>query len=137
MLVLPTLPEPMRRRGGKIQKPLARPVKRLYVYLAGPYSYPDVAWNVNEAMRMSEVLLEEGFIPFTPHLYHMWHLIQPHSYDFWIKLSSRWITKCDAVLRVQGISSGADKEVEYAVEKKVPVFYSLRELVEWRDKLNE
>jgi hypothetical protein len=39
-----------------------------------------------------------------------------------------WLAKCDAVLRLPGASSGADREVEYAQKLGIPVFYSIEEI---------
>ncbi len=42
-------------------------------------------------------------------------------------IAGRLITKCDAVLRLPGISKGADEDVRLARELGLQVFYSLEE----------
>lgn len=40
----------------------------------------------------------------------------------------RLLEKCDAVLRIQGESKGADKDVEIAKNKGIPVYYNLDDI---------
>lgn len=40
-------------------------------------------------------------------------------------VAHRLLHKCDAVLRIEGESKGADKDVEIAKELGIPVYYSL------------
>lgn len=44
-------------------------------------------------------------------------------------VAQRLITKCDAVLRLEGASSGADEDVRIAKAMGLPVYYSLGELL--------
>ena len=41
-----------------------------------------------------------------------------------MKLDFEWIKSCDALLRIEGISSGADREVEFAKNNNIPVFFA-------------
>ena len=43
-------------------------------------------------------------------------------------VAHRLLTKCDAVLRIPGDSSGADKDVEIAKSLGLKVFYSIKEI---------
>jgi hypothetical protein len=95
------------------------------IYVAGPYSNGDVAVNVRNAFQAANDLAELGFAPFVPHYTHFWHLIFPHDYEFWLMLDREFIPLCDAILRIPGDSNGADKEVEYAVEIGIPIFYDI------------
>ncbi len=40
----------------------------------------------------------------------------------------RLLTKCDAVLRIQGDSKGADQDVKLAQELGLPVYYDLKDI---------
>ncbi len=40
----------------------------------------------------------------------------------------RLLTKCDAVLRIEGDSKGADQDVELAKELGLTVYYSLKDI---------
>jgi len=44
-------------------------------------------------------------------------------------VAQRLITKCDAVLRLEGASSGADEDVRIAKAMGLPVYYSIGELL--------
>ena len=103
-----------------------------YVYVAGPYSQGDPVLNVRWAVQAADLLLTWGFVPFVPHLSHLWHTIAPKAYEDWLKYDNAWLPKCDAVLRLDGPSNGADKEVALAGELGIPVFTDLTALVEAR-----
>lgn len=99
------------------------------IYVAGPYSKGDVAVNVHNVYEKANELADLGFAPFVPHATHLWHLLFPRPYEFWIKLDLEFLPFCDAVLRLPGPSSGADGEVAFAKEKGIPVFYEVASLV--------
>lgn len=104
---------------------------KTFVYVAGPYTKPDPAINTRNAVLVADELRENGLIPFVPHLTHLWHLISPADYEVWLKYDFEWIGKCDALLRMPGESSGADREIGVATALNIPVFYSVKELLEW------
>ena len=99
-----------------------------YIYVAGPYTKGDVALNVKHALYAATVLFAMGYMPYVPHLTHFWHLIYPHDYEDWMRLDFEWIRRCDALLRLSGESAGADREVAFATELGIPVFYAVEEL---------
>jgi len=43
-------------------------------------------------------------------------------------IAHRLLTRCDAVLRIEGESSGADKDVKLAKELSIPVYYHIAEI---------
>ena len=94
-----------------------------YIYVAGPYSGGDPVINTRKAIEAGEQLRALGFVPFIPHLTHLWHLISPHDIDYWYEYDNEWIQKCDALLRLPGVSKGADAEVALALELDIPVFH--------------
>lgn len=98
------------------------------IYVAGPYSKGDVAVNVREAILAGDGLRALGHTPFIPHLTHLWHMVRPHEIDFWYKYDLEWLELCDAVFRLPGESTGADREVARALELGLPVFYSYLEI---------
>ncbi|RPI64256.1 MAG: DUF1937 family protein [Planctomycetaceae bacterium] len=100
------------------------------IYVAGPYTKYDVAINVRNAVKMADKLARRGHTPFVPHLTHFWHIISPHTYEFWLEQDLEWLSVCDALIRLPGESDGADKEVAYAVEHGIPVFYRLSDVPE-------
>lgn len=53
---------------------------------------------------------------------------EAHYEDIMMPVSLALAEKCDAVLRIEGYSRGADQEVNLFVEKGFPVFYSLPDI---------
>jgi len=104
------------------------------IYVAGPYKLRDPVINIREAILAGEEIIKLGHIPFIPHLYHLWHTVQSHQPIFWYWLDLKWLPSCDAILRLQGKSREADKEVKEAHKLGIPVFYSLEELKLYNEK---
>ena len=108
------------------------------VYVAGPYTKGDVAINVRNAYEAANRLADLGFAPFVPHATHFWHILFPRPYQFWLDLDNQFLPCCQAVLRLHGASSGADKEVNFARRLGIPVFTEIDELTEhFRERGNE
>jgi len=108
-------------------------VKKIkYVYVAGPYSRPVPNHNVKRAIEAADKLLAAGFVPYLPHLTHLWDTVSPHDYEEWLALDLAWIERCDALLRLPGESSGADREVGHAKALGLPVFGQLEGLLHER-----
>lgn len=101
------------------------------VYIASPYTKGDVGINVRASFDIADLLLERGFAPYPPLYSHFWHIISPKTYETWMMLDTEWVKRCDCVLRVAGESRGANAEVELALSLKLPVFYSIAELVDY------
>jgi len=98
------------------------------VYVAGPYTKGDVAQNVRNAIDAGDELFSRGHTPYIPHLTHFWHMIHPRPWEDWLKIDTEWIPLCDAVLRLEGESAGADMEVKLALTLGIPVYYSIEGL---------
>jgi hypothetical protein len=103
--------------------------KPKYIYVAGSYSGGDTILNVRNAILAGEELFKRGFVPYVPHLLAFWHFLAPHEYHFWLDYDLAWLEKCEAVLRLSGVSDGADLEEKYAIERGIPVYYSIDELL--------
>lgn len=98
------------------------------IYIAGPYTKGDVAVNVATAIHAADHVAALGHTPFIPHLTHFWHMVKPHDYEFWLEQDMQWLMQCDALLRLPGDSSGADKETEAAKKKGLKIYSSLSEI---------
>lgn len=114
----------------EMRKEAARPKKRR-IYIASPYTKGDVTQNVRLQIDVADELMDEGYVPFVPLLSHFQHMIHPRDYEEWIEIDKEWVLSCDAVLRLGGESEGADGEVDLALEKGIPVFFSIEELLQW------
>lgn len=103
-----------------------------HIYVASSYSNEDpkiTETNVAISMNACEELWQLGFIPFftlASHYYERYHY--SHSYEEWMEYDFAWLSKCDAVLRLPGKSSGADREEVVAMSLGIPVFYNLEDL---------
>jgi len=87
-----------------------------------------MAQNVREAISAGDYVSRFGHTPFIPHLTHFWHMIYPREYEFWLAQDMEWLRQCEALLRLPGESSGADKEVEWAKNHGLPIYYSVFEV---------
>jgi hypothetical protein len=95
---------------------------RKWVYVAGPYSTGDQVINTRNAVQMALALLGVGLVPICPHLSMLAHLISPQPYEFWMAWDFAMLERCDALLRLPGESSGADREVARAHDLHLPIF---------------
>ncbi len=100
------------------------------VYISGPYTMPDPAVNVRNAILAADAITAAGHEVYLPHLTHLWHLISPHEYRFWLERDLAWLPFCDAVVRLPGASSGADREVDEARTLAIPVYFGIEDLLD-------
>ena len=103
------------------------------VYIASPYTLGDVKRNVEKQIEVSNLLriTNENILPYWPLSSHYWNELYEHDYNFWMKLCLDWLMTMDCVLRLEGESKGADKEVLVAKRLGIPVFYSIEKLLEY------
>lgn len=107
-----------------------------HVYIAGPLTGGNVMDNVRNALAAGEKVLKAGFAPFVPHLSFYWeiNMSPPVGYEAMMTLDFAWLSKCDALIRLPGHSPGADREVIFAINRKIPVFYSVEEFLNEKTK---
>ena len=103
-------------------------MKKVKVYIASPYTIGDTAVNVKRQIDMFHTLRNNGFYPFAPLHSHFLHMFEERGYEDWLEWDFVWLESCNCVLRLDGESSGADREVKHAEELGILVFYSLYEL---------
>lgn len=102
------------------------------VYIAGPIGKgPQVHHNVLAAIDAAHEVREMGLLPYVPHLSWYWQIVHPRAYEDWMAQDFEWIKRCDALLRLPGMSPGADREVAFAFDRGIPVFTDLEHLREW------
>jgi hypothetical protein len=99
------------------------------IYIAGPYTKGDVAANVRSAYEAANQLADHGLAPFVPHHTHFWHMLFPRPYEEWLRLDLAFLPCCDALLRLPGESSGADRETAKAQSLGIPVFTDVESLI--------
>ena len=99
------------------------------VYISSPYTIGDKETNVRRQIDTAKELIDRGFCPFVPTLYHHVDMLYPYSWETWMEIDISWIKSCDCILRLPGTSKGADMEVEHALRSNIPVFMSLDSLL--------
>ena len=121
------------------------------VYVAGAYSDDNVLGvlrNIGRGEHWASEVFKLGMAPFTP-----WHdktfvianwesnFTVPMFYDY----SMEWLKASDAVFVIhnhEGMknwedSHGTKKEIQVAEENGIPVFYSLDDLIAWKDESSD
>lgn len=105
------------------------------VYVAGPIGAND-GGRIGRMQAAAEVgcqLVEAGLAPFVPHLWGLGYeqAFDACDYETWLAYDLAWLLVCDAVLRLPGLSPGADREVQHARDLGIPVFVAVEILLEW------
>src|SRR6056297_1375289 len=103
------------------------------IYIASPYTIGDQQENVDRQRHCANELIDIGFLPIWPLSSHYLHELQPRHYEIWMTIDLNLLRMCDIVLRLDGQSPGADREVFYAQTIGIPVVYSVQELQEFFD----
>jgi hypothetical protein len=102
-----------------------------FVYIAGPYTastQEEIDGNVRYADLVGRTVASMGFIPFVPHkMTQGWENDKRFFYDDFMGICLEWLKKCDAIL-YYAPSPGADRELEFAKENGIAVFFSIKEL---------
>lgn len=107
-------------------------MKKPLVYIACPYSKPDPVENTHIAVMAGQRLRDQLKIAvIIPHLTMLEHAIIPRPYQYWLDIDLDVLEHCDALFRLPGESSGADKEVAFAKANDIPVFTERRPLEDW------
>jgi hypothetical protein len=104
------------------------------IYISGPYGNGDSATpeqvevNIQQAINVSNCLLDAGFLVVCPHLSHYQHKLQERPWSWWLAYDLTWLLKCQVVYRMPGESKGADMEVQFANLHNIPVFYQVADI---------
>jgi len=103
--------------------------EELRVYVAGPITHGDTLVNARVAFAAATELMGNGFQPFVPHSCYLMHMHAPQTYERWMEYDFAFLKVCHALLRLPGHSPGADREVEFAKQMGIPVFFDMEPLV--------
>jgi hypothetical protein len=113
------------------------------VYVSGPISKGDLIDNIRRAHWAGVALLKAGLAPCIPHGSCFWGnrirdaaFVPELSTDDithaeWLAIDLEIVGRCDAVLRLDGESKGADMEVAHARDRNIPVFFRLEDVLTW------
>ena len=96
------------------------------IYIAGPLTTGGEreTRNLRKALEAAEVVARLGHTPIVPHLMLTWDQVFPHDYDFWMRLCRGLLEGCEGLVRLPGISKGADTEEQWAGELGIPVAFA-------------
>jgi len=109
-----------------------------FVYVAGPITSDPVTHTREAVERYIKMIQDNKVIPFCPHLSVLAeYCVGRSDYEMWLGHDFDMVERSDAVLRTEGESSGADREVAFAKKIGVPVFFSETELYGWVAEENE
>jgi hypothetical protein len=104
------------------------------IYIASQYSdagkiadEPTLFANVYQQMVAFDELVKIGYCPMAPLLSHYQHRYFPLPWRKWLQMDLEWIKVCDVLLRLPGVSNGADQEVAHAESLGIPVVRSIDE----------
>ncbi len=112
------------------------------IFISSPYSNgntitdPDaLIANVNRSIDAAEELSRRGHTPFLPLLSHYWQQRFQHDHAFWLEWCLKWLGVCDAMLRLDGSSTGASIEERAAKEIGMVVYYRLEDIPDGGNEL--
>jgi hypothetical protein len=117
---------------------------KVKVYLASPYTNGNQEENTKLQIKAGYELLELGYYPYLPLLTHYIQVSYPtYKYD-WLDLDFAYLEVCDVLIRLRPKdkndleipSPGADKEIKFAEENKIPIFNfeTVEEMIEYLTK---
>jgi len=117
------------------------------IYIASPYTLGGQAQNVRRQIDAGDVLMDFGYAPYTPLLFHFLELVHPRPEHEMLALKLEYLKVCDAVFRIIPmdknddiiISKGADLEEQTADDNLIPVFTffsvdSIRDILNTKSK---
>ena len=94
------------------------------IYIASPYTGWEAS-GVKTQMVPLHKIMDMGHLAYAPLLCHFAEIHEVRHYNDWLQHGLAMVARCDVLLRLGGISKGADLEVEEATKHGIPVRYSL------------
>lgn len=106
------------------------------VYVAGAYTAPTVVQvlaNMRRGIDAAVQIAKLGMAPYCPWLDFQYGLVSAMPVEVYKEISMEWLRASDAVFVVPGWenSEGTNAEINEACDRDIPVFFSLRSLVNW------
>jgi hypothetical protein len=114
----------------------------MLILIAGPYrsgtndDKDKMQQNLNNLEAVALPLFKKGHVPMIGEwvalpLMHLAGSVKPGD-EAWEEIqypvAHRLLEKCDAVLRIEGASKGADEDVRIAKERGLPVYYRIEDV---------
>lgn len=105
--------------------------RNIVVYVSGKYS-GDIPENIRIARIAGAELWDNGYTSLVPHLncYHFEEICKHTSYDDFISGDLVLLSRSDVIFMLEGWQESKGAKIEHAValERGIPVVYSLQEL---------
>ena len=106
------------------------------VYVAGKLNAMAVDYikNLHKMFKMADAIRREGFAVYVPGLDILLGILTGNfEYDDYFLNSQPWLAKADYmyVLPNSESSSGTQREIALAKEKRIPVFYTVTDMKEY------
>lgn len=98
------------------------PPSRPLVYVSGPMTGNPYGC-VRQAIDVFNELRSLGAVPILPQLSVLHEMIDPKPYDEWIAYDLDLVEHCDLLVRIEGESPGADREVQLARSRHIPIVW--------------
>ena len=96
-------------------------MKKPLVYVAGPIT-GDPFGCVRQSVHAFDTLRALGCVPFCSQWSVIAEMVEHQPYEDWMAYDFDVIERCDALVRLEGESPGADREVDEAQRLGLPVF---------------
>lgn len=114
-----------------------RAKSRPRVYIAGPMlSSGDPYQNIGIGIRAGALAWDKGWTPYIPHQDALWSIClgfgDRPAID-WLEYDLGHLYRCDAVVRLPGVSAGATVEEDFAEKHGIQVFYGIENLPTFAD----
>lgn len=101
------------------------------IYIASPYSIGDKKSNVEKQEDVASILIDHEAVPIWPLCSNYINKRHPKPYETWMQQDFELLEMCDCLLRLDGESEGADREVNHALSCGIDCFFDLDELLEY------
>lgn len=92
------------------------------IYVAGPIT-GDPFGCVRQSNEAFTALRDLGAIPFCPQWSVISEMVTDRHYEEWMAYDFDVIERSDGLVRLEGESPGADREVEHATALGLPIFH--------------
>jgi uncharacterized protein YbaR (Trm112 family) len=96
------------------------------VYISAPLNTGNMIANIRRACIVAKQLISMGHSPYVPHLFPFLDLFADKDYETWMRVVMEYLGVCDAMIRLDGESPGADREERFAQEKHIPVYLGIK-----------
>ncbi len=107
--------------------------RQAVIYLATPMTKGEWVTNWDKCLIIADRLRIKGYAPYPPVVSWSWQQHTRYTPEEWLQYDFNLILVSDGVLRVNGDSAGADREMDFAVRHNINTYWSEHELYQGQD----